>query len=209
MRIVQQSPGSATNLEPIRKSLERGELVLVPTDTVYGIAALAADESAVRRLYAAKGRPETQQTAAIFSSIAAVVDTFPDLDVRTSWAMHALFPGPWTLVIDNPTGRWPWLTGGVPGPIGIRVPAGALDLPPIAATSANRSGEPTASRVHEIDRTLHAQLSYGVDRGALPAGNESTVLDLVTWARGAGDIIVLRDTVGRAGQARAVLADGP
>lgn len=209
MRVVANPAADGPELVQVRESLERGELVVVPTDTVYGIAALACDEAAVARLYAAKGRPAGQSTAVIFGSVAALVDALSDLDVRSSWAVHSLLPGPWTLILDNPSGRWPWLTGGVPGPLGVRVPAGALNLPAIAATSANPAGRPTAATVAEVDENLQSHLSIAVDRGPRPAGSESTVLDLVAWSRGEGDVNVLRDPVGRAGQALAVLGDAP
>lgn len=97
----------------------------------------------------------------------------------------------------------------MPGPIGVRVPAGSLRLPPIAATSANGAGRPTASVVAELDDDVADHVELALDRGELPAGNESTVLDITAWSRGDGDVRVLRDTAGRAGQALAALADGP
>ena len=70
--------------------------------------------------------------------------------------------------------------------------------------------EPTASSVAELDPALAGLVTASVDRGALPAAEAaSTVLDLVAWERGEGDVRVLRDPAGRAGQALAVLADGP
>ncbi len=194
-------------LGDVRAALERGELVVVPTDTVYGLAASASDESAVRRMYVAKGRSATQPTAVIFASKAQLLDALPSLDARSTWAIQSLLPGPWTLVLDIDDIAWPWLTGGTHGPLGVRVPAGALDLPPIAATSANESGAPTAESVATLDGSLSAHVAYAVDGGTLGRGSESTVLDLVAWSRGDGDVRVLRDIAGRAGQALAVLAD--
>lgn len=197
------------SLAAVREALDAGRIVLVPTDTVYGIAVRADDEAAVARMYSAKGRAVEQPTAVIFPSIDAVMEAFPDLGARAAWAMRALLPGPWTLIIDNPDGRWPWLTGGAPAPIGVRVPAGTLPLPPIAATSANASGQPTATTVDELDPSVAGQVAAAIDRGPLPRDMESTVLDIVAWSNGDGEVRVLRDTAGRAGQALAALADGP
>ena len=209
MRVLQGQESIGAAAVELRAALDDGQLVVVPTDTVYGIAARADDETAVRALYAAKGRPVGQQTAVIFASLGQVGEHMPDLDPRSRWALNALLPGPWTLIVANPAGRWPWLTGGTPGPIGVRVPAGALDLPPIAATSANAAGRPTAATIDELDDDVADHVVVALDRGTLPAGNESTVLDVTAWARGDGEVHVLRDTAGRAGQALAALADGP
>ena len=203
-------PGS-TELSYVRKALEGGQLVIVPTDTVYGIAARADDAEAVARLYAAKGRPVDQPTAVIYGSTKELHDALPELGRRATWAVSALLPGPWTLIVDNPAGHLPWLTGGAPGPLGVRVPGGALDLPPIAASSANRAGEPTISRVQEIDGELGAHVACAIDRGELGTrgASASTVLDLTAWERGEGDVVVVRDDAGRAPQAMVVLRDAP
>lgn len=198
-----------TGIEAARTALERGELVVVPTDTVYGIAALAEDEAAVRLMYEVKGRDLAQPTAAVFASTADLVDRLGEVDRRTAWAIHALLPGPWTLVVDAPSLAWPWLTGGAPGPIGVRVPSGGLELPPIAATSANLAGRPTAESFAQLDDELVAHVAVAVDRGVLDPAGASTVLDLTAWATGSGEVRILRDPVGRAGQAIAALADGP
>lgn len=200
-------PGSS-ELDYVRRALEQGELVVVPTDTVYGIAALATDEAAVARLYERKGRPAEQPTAVIFPTVPVLREHLPSLSARANYAVQALLPGPWTLVVDNPDAAMPWLTGGDAGPIGVRVPAGSIDLPPIAATSANLAGQPTVETVHDLDEGLVADLCCAIDAGVLPRAAESTVLDLVDWERG-GDVRVLRDTTRRAGQAVAVLAAAP
>lgn len=208
MLVLKDPAAGSSELAYVHRALEQGELVVVPTDTVYGLAALASDEAAVRRMYACKGRDAAQPTAVVFSSIRQLLDELPDLDARSTWAVQSLLPGPWTLVVDNPGERWTWLTGGAAGPIGVRVPAGAVDLPPIAATSANVAGQETAAELAALDPALMDHVSCAIDRGVLPV-EASTVLDLVAWSRGEGDVQVLRDTPGRAGQALAVLADAP
>lgn len=205
MLVVKDSIAGSSELACVQRALEQGELVVVPTDTVYGLAALASDEAAVRRMYECKGRDLAQPTAIVFASIAQLQEALPDLGVRATWAVQALMPGPWTLIVDNPSEQWTWLTGGAAGPIGVRVPAGAVDLPPIAATSANAAGDPTAGELAALDPALAEQVSCAIDRGVLPADRESTVLDITAWSRGDGDVRVLRDTAGRAGQAIAVL----
>jgi L-threonylcarbamoyladenylate synthase len=209
MFVVKDPAPGSSELGSVQRALEQGELVVVPTDTIYGVAAQAADAEAVARLYELKGRDPSQPTAVVFASISQLEATLPGLGTRTSWAIHSLLPGPWTLIVENEPGFAPWLTGGEPGPIGVRVPSGALQLPPLAATSANRAGEPTIQSVRELDAELCEGIAFAVDRGVLPRGGDSTILDLVAWQRGEGDVRVLRDTRGRAGQALAVLDDAP
>ena len=209
MLVMQDPQPGSTELSYVQRALEAGELVVVPTDTVYGLAAAASDEAAVRRMYACKGRDAVQPTAAVFASIGQLLDHLPDVDVRSRWAIHSLLPGPWTLVLDNPTGLWPWLTGDATGPIGVRVPAGSLELPPIAATSANPAGEPTASNLGALPSSITDEVTCAIDRGELRADGASTVLDLVAWSRGEGEVVVLRDPARRAGIALAVLDGAP
>ncbi len=209
MLVVKDPPPGSQELAYVQRALEQGELVVVPTDTVYGLAALATDEAAVRRMYERKGRSIDQPTAVVFASIAQLREHLPELDPRVSWAVQSLLPGPWTLIVDNPDGHFPWLTGGEPGPLGVRVPAGAVQVPPIAATSANVTGRGTAPDLRSLDPELIDHVSCAIDRGTLPPEGESTVLDLTAWSRGEGDVRVLRDTAGRAGLALAALADAP
>lgn len=196
-------------IDEVRAAVDRGELVVIPTDTMYGIAARADDEAAVRRLYAAKQRSPAQPTAVAFASVARLLDAVGDIDIRTRFAITALLPGPWTLVVDAPALAWPWLTGGSAGPIGIRVPSGALDLPPIAATSVNTAGQAPAASFAQLDDALVPLVSFVLDRGVLDPAGESTVLDVTAWAAGHGEPRILRDTPRRAGNALAVLHDAP
>jgi len=214
MLVVKDPKRESAELGYVRKALEQGALVVLPTDTVYGLAAAADDADAVATLYAAKGRPSSQQTAVIYATVAALRAGFPNLSSRASWAVAALLPGPWTLIVDNPDGQLPWLTGGAPGPIGLRVPVGAYELPAIAATSLNLAGEPTVNTVAEVPAEIAEHVAVAIDRGPLggAAGGgtvASTVLDLTAWERGAGDVRVVRDEAERAAQAFVVLRGAP
>ena len=209
MLVVRSPKSGSQELEFVSAAVARGELVIVPTDTVYGIAASAADADAVTRLYAAKGRDGVQPTAVVFASIPQLREHMPNLSRRAAWAASALLPGPWTLIVRNPDEVFPWLTGGQPGPLGIRVPAGALDLPPIAASSANRAGLETPSTVEALDPELLAHVACVIDAGPRTGGLASTILDLTDWEAGSGDVRVIRDERGLAGQALAALAAAP
>jgi L-threonylcarbamoyladenylate synthase len=165
-------------------ALRSGRAVILPTDTVYGLAALAADVRAVRALYELKGRAPTQATALIAADVRTVFDLVPELDERARACVEALLPGGYTLVLPNPSRRFPWLAGEHPDAIGVRVPvlpAAAETIVrlagPVAATSANDPGGRDPARLAEVPDALRAGAAVAVDGGELP-GTASTVLDL-------------------------------
>ena len=98
-------------------ALVAGLPVLLPTDTVYGLAASPAQERYAEGLYALKGREHRQPVALVAASVDRLLEAVPELD-RT--IVHALLPGAFTLVLPNPARRYPWLTGERPGTIGVR-----------------------------------------------------------------------------------------
>jgi L-threonylcarbamoyladenylate synthase len=165
-------------------ALRAGQLVVLPTDTVYGLCADARVEHACRRLYAAKRRPETMPVQVLAAGLDAILDAVPEARGRSAVVARALLPGPYTLILPNPARRFRWLTGTRPETIGVRVPA----LPPqslevvrrvglVASTSANRHGEPDPARREDIHREILDACGAVVDAGGLP-GTPSTVLDL-------------------------------
>jgi L-threonylcarbamoyladenylate synthase len=164
-------------------ALRAGGVVVLPTDTVYGLAVLPESEQAVRDLYALKGRREAQPTALVASSVERLLELVPEL--RSSHQLlSALLPGAYTLVLSNPAGRYPWLCGPGAPTIGVRVPAvtgpGADVLAAVgsvAATSANLPGGPDPRRLADIPDGLVAGAAAAVDGGEL-LGAPSTVLDL-------------------------------
>jgi L-threonylcarbamoyladenylate synthase len=173
-----------SEVEAAIAALRAGELAIVPTDTVYGLAASARSEAAVRRLYHAKGREDLQPTAVVAASVQQLADVLPELEGQAAAVARALLPGPYTLIVPNPARRYPWLTGDRPETIGVRVPD--LDGPglevlagagAIAATSANLPGGPDPHRVEDVPQQLRAAAAAVVDGGVLP-GTPSTVLDL-------------------------------
>ncbi|HVD10518.1 MAG TPA: L-threonylcarbamoyladenylate synthase, partial [Gaiellaceae bacterium] len=165
-------------------AIQAGQVVVLPTDTVYGICADAYHEAPARRLARLKGRPETHPTALLAADFEMILDAVPELRGRVAVRARALLPGPYTLVLPNPARRFRWLCGTSPEAIGIRVP----DLPSdaravvdrvgaVAATSANRHGEPDPARIEDIPAEIRSQAAVVVDGGQLP-GTPSTVLDL-------------------------------
>ncbi len=168
--------------EAVVEALLRGEPVVLPTDTVYGLCSLPR-EDAVRRLYETKGRGEAQPTALIARDVDVVADLLPELSARDRAVADALLPGPYTLVVGNPARRHSWLTGSSPETLGIRVPAagGALRdvlarVEALAATSANLPGEPDPRRLEDVPARIR-ETCEAVDEGELP-GTPSTVVDV-------------------------------
>jgi L-threonylcarbamoyladenylate synthase len=171
-------------IERAIEALRLGLPVVLPFDTVYGLAAEPHREESTRRLYALKGRAETQPTALVAADLELVLESVPELRGRAESLARTLLPGPLTLVVPNPARRFPWLTGGSPETIGIRVPE--LDGPGrdvlvqvgvVVATSANRPGERDPRRLDEVPEEIRAGAGAVVDGGALP-GTPSTVVDL-------------------------------
>ena len=175
-------------------ALRAERLVVLPTDTVYGLAADAESERAARALYAAKGRDAIQPTAVLFASVDVLVGRVPDLAPRAVEAVHRLLPGPFTLVLPNPGRRYAWLNPERADALGVRIPAlagtGATVLGAVGAvvaTSANLPGGVDPRRVEEVPAEIAAAADVVVDGGVLP-GTPSTVIDVT-----GSEPIVLRE----------------
>jgi L-threonylcarbamoyladenylate synthase len=176
----------AADLRPLVEALLAGELVLLPTDTVAGLACAAADPAACARVAEAKGRDPGQATAVICASVESLVTrVLPELDQRARGHVRTLLPGPLTLVVPNPAGRYPWLCGPDASRIGVRVPilapalAAALErVCGVSASSANRHGAPDPITVDAVDPAIRQVAAVVVRGGPVPAGRPSTVVDL-------------------------------
>jgi len=166
-------------MEPVA-ALAAGLPVLLPTDTVYGLVS-APGEEAARALYELKGRDRAQPTALLAATIDALLEAVPELAAER---LRTLLPGPYTLVVPNPAGRYPWLTGEQPGPIGVRVPqlpeqthAIVATQGVVLATSANDPGGPNPVTLDDVPRRIRDGCGAELDLGPLP-GIPSTVIDL-------------------------------
>ena len=164
------------------EAIRAGGLAVLPTDTVYGLAATPHREAPVLALYRLKGRPATQPTALLASDLDLLFECLPELRGRSGTIARALLPGPYTLVLPNPAKRFAWLCGETPETIGVRVPE--LDGPgrevldrvgALAATSANLAGGPEPRQLADVPEAIRAACAL-VDGGELP-GTPSTVLD--------------------------------
>jgi L-threonylcarbamoyladenylate synthase len=171
-------------VEEAVRAVRAGEPVVLPFDTVYGLAADPRNEDAVQRLYEVKGRDAEQPSALVAAGVDELLDCVPELRGADELLLRRLLPGPLTLVVGNPARRLSWLSGRHPDTIGVRVPdlrgASAEVLRAVAvlvATSANRPGEADPRRLDEVPEEIRRDAGVAVDGGELP-GTPSTVIDL-------------------------------
>jgi L-threonylcarbamoyladenylate synthase len=157
------------DLAPLRAALSAGKLVVIPTDTVYGIACAAHVREACERLYRLKDRPREQPTAIVCARVETVFETaLPELFGRVGSRARRLLPGPVTLVVPNPSGRFRWLTL-----------AEAIDrIGVLAVASANLRGRPPAASFDALDGAILDEVAVVVDAGPSPGGAASTIVDL-------------------------------
>lgn len=165
------------------EALLAGEPVVIPTDTVYGVAALPSVPGATARLYALKDRRPDVPLAVLVADVAALDGLAATVDDRTAALVAAHWPGPLTVVVRRHPDRAGWDLGGDPGTVGVRCPddplvrAVAARTGPIATTSANRSGEPTPPTAAEAAASLTGPVAVVADGGTRD-GQASTVVDL-------------------------------
>jgi tRNA threonylcarbamoyl adenosine modification protein (Sua5/YciO/YrdC/YwlC family) len=164
-------------------ALRRGELVVLPTDTVYGVAADAFNPTAIAALLAAKGRGRDMPVPVLVSNMAmldALVDAVPDLARNL---VDEFWPGALTLVLKH-TPHLSWDLGESLGTVAVRMPADplALDLigrtGPLGVSSANRSGHPPAVTMLDARLQLGASVAVYLDGGPRAEPVPSTIVDL-------------------------------
>ncbi len=172
-----------TDSEAIERCLAVGGLVLFAADTVYGLACDPEDRFAVERLYLLKRRERSKPSAVMFFDRDLALAALPDVGERTRQAMQALLPGPVTLLLANPAGRFPLACGDDRATLGLRVPAvaGLAGVRrPVLQSSANRAGGPDPRRVEDVPELIRAAVDLVLDGGELP-GTPSTVVDLRSY----------------------------
>ncbi len=164
--------------------LRSGGLVAFPTETVYGLGAVATDIQAVARIFAAKGRPETNPVIVHVADIAAARHLVLDWPRSAQLLAERFWPGPLTLVLPRRDGLSDLVTAGG-STVGVRVPAHPIALAlvratqlPIAAPSANRSQRLSPTTAEHVMKQLSGRIELVLDGGPTPGGLESTVLDL-------------------------------
>ena len=186
------------DVETFERCISVGGVAVFPTDTVYALGTEPDSREGVERLYRLKGRVPDKPSAVMFFQLESALAALPELGERTRAAVERLLPGALTLVLPNPARRYPLACGPAPERIGLRVPLLEGELAPLAAvgwpvlqSSANRSGDPDARRVADIDERVRDGADLVLDGGELP-GTPSTVVDLAAYEED-GAFTVLRE----------------
>ncbi|MEV4302398.1 MULTISPECIES: L-threonylcarbamoyladenylate synthase [unclassified Nonomuraea] len=187
-------------------AVRRGELVVLPTDTVYGIGADAFMPPAVTALLDAKGRGRDMPPPVLVGTVRAATALVDDLGPYGQDLIDAFWPGPLTLVC-RANRALSWDLGDTKGTVAVRMPLHpvALDLlketGPMAVSSANRSGAPAATTAEEAQEQLGDSVAVYLDGGKTTDNTPSTILDLTTAVprmlrRGAIPVEKLRGIIG-------------
>jgi tRNA threonylcarbamoyl adenosine modification protein (Sua5/YciO/YrdC/YwlC family) len=172
-------------VEAASLAIQRGHLVVLPTDTVYGLAADAFDKESVQALLDAKGRGREMPPPVLVSA----ATTLDALAVRVpSWArslVEEFWPGALTLVC-RAHDSLQWDLGDTRGTVAVRMPDHPVALEilertgPLAVSSANLTGEPAATEADRAEEMLGEEVEVIVDGGTSPGGEASTILDCTT-----------------------------
>jgi L-threonylcarbamoyladenylate synthase len=178
--------------------IAEGGVAIFPTDTVYGLGTHPDSVEGAHRLYWIKGRSPDRPAAVLFFDLERALAELPDIGAKTRAALERLLPGAVTVLLPNPSTRFPLACGAEPSRLGLRVPKldeklarlSGMTLP-ILQSSANPTGETDPRSLEEVDPRIRRDADIEVDAGVLP-GTPSTVIDLSTYEQ-SGSYEVLRE----------------
>ena len=177
------------NEEEIKEAAEeikKGNLVLFPTETVYGIGANALDAEAVKKIFIAKGRAQDNPLIVHVDSIEMVEKIVKEITPLEKKLMERFWPGPLTIIFKRKSEKIiPNVVTANLDTVGIRMPSNEIAKKliqkagvPIAAPSANISGKPSGTKVEDIIEELDGKVQYILDGGFTDIGLESTVIKI-------------------------------
>jgi len=202
-----------TGMREARQAVVRGELIVLPTDTVYGVGADAFNPEAVARLLAAKGRGRQQPPPVLVAGLdmmRALVSEVPEPVARL---VDEFWPGGLTVVLPaQPSLTWD--LGDTHGTVAVRMPDQPIALQlitetgPLAVSSANLTGKPAAIEADDARRMLGDSVSVYLDAGPSSTGVSSTIVDATGLVGTDAPVVrVLRDGAVSRDRLRAVLGD--
>mgnify|MGYP001010008233 FL=1 len=169
-------------VEAASLAVQRGDLVVIPNDTVYGVGADAFDPAAVRGLLAAKGRGRDMPPPVLVSAATTLDALATRVPAYARALVEAFWPGPLTLVCHQQTSLQ-WDLGDTRGTVAVRMPDHEIALEvlertgPLAVSSANRTGMPAATDADQAEEMLGDAVAVVVDGGEAPGGEASTIID--------------------------------
>jgi L-threonylcarbamoyladenylate synthase len=170
-------------IEAAARAIQTGRLVVLPTDTVYGIGADAFDAVAVTDLLAAKGRGRDMPVPVLVGSWDTIEGLVSYVTPTTKALIEAFWPGALTLVVEHAPSL-SWDLGDARGTVAIRMPLHPVAIElltrtgPLAVSSANRSGQPAAQTVDEAREQLSDLVEVYLDGGPVAVGVASTIIDV-------------------------------
>ncbi|MFB6071255.1 MAG: L-threonylcarbamoyladenylate synthase [Halanaeroarchaeum sp.] len=170
-----------TDVETAAEAVRRGDLIVYPTETVYGLGADALDPAAVERVFEAKGRDRADPVSLAVPTVERAFE-YVDANEREKRFMREFLPGPFTVVVPRRPVVPDVLTAGRTR-VGVRVPDHPLarrlleTVAPITATSANVSGRPSVTAIGDLDQAIRDAVAVVLDGGETP-GTASTVVDV-------------------------------
>jgi L-threonylcarbamoyladenylate synthase len=177
---------SSGRADPVREAAaaaRRGELIVMPTDTVYGLGTSPYRPHATERVFAAKRRPRDLELPVLVASMAEA-ERVSVLDERAAALARSCWPGGLTLVLPRGREALEWDLGGDRETVGIRIPSHPLALAvlrasgPLAMSSANISGRPPARTCEELRESFDVLVAMYLCEDEPLVGEASTVLDL-------------------------------
>lgn len=171
-------------IEEAAEEIKKGNLVIFPTETVYGIGANALDENAVKKIFEAKGRAQDNPLIVHVASIDMVKPIVDYIGVLEQKLIEKFWPGPLTIIMKRKSDKViPNIVTANLDTVGIRMPSNLLAKKliekvgvPIAAPSANVSGKPSGTNIEDIKEEFEGKVSYILDGGSTDIGLESTVI---------------------------------
>lgn len=175
-------PASSFNIERGANILKQGGLVAFPTETVYGLGAVAFFPQAVAKVFEVKGRPHFDPLIVHIASLEMVASLWQEWNYQVEMLMEKFWPGPLTLVLSKKETVPDIVTAGLPT-VAVRMPAHPVATSliqltgfPVAAPSANQFGRVSPTTAKEVERDLRGKIDLILDGGKCPLGIESTVL---------------------------------
>ena len=165
-----------------QKALEDGELVVLPTDTVYGLAADAFSPQAVQRLLDAKGRGRDMPPPVLVGAPTTLDALAVDIPTWLRNAVEGLWPGPLTVICQQQSSLT-WDLGDTHNTVAVRMPNDPVALAllkqtgPLAVSSANTTGDTAATTAQQAQQMLGDRVSVYLDGGPATSGTPSTILD--------------------------------
>jgi len=189
---IKQKAISQKIINDIVARLKRSEVIIFPTDTVYGLGGRADSKKVINKVFKIKGRSKTKALPVFVSSI-AMAKKYVYINKKQEEFLRKYWPGKLTAVLKSKDVLPKQISGGV-NEIGVRIPSYSLILKivkklncPLIATSANVSGAPSLQSVENVEKCFKVKPDLVLDAGRLPKSKASTVVNLTE-----DEIVVLR-----------------